>query len=72
MGMSQDQLGRLFERFAQADETIARRFGGTGLGLALTRAFCRLLGGDVEVESSLGKGTRFTIRVPARLPYVGT
>ena len=63
--MSPEQVGRLFERFSQADETTTRKFGGTGLGLALSRAFARLLGGDIAVESVEGEGTSFTLRVPA-------
>ncbi len=65
IGMTGDQLGRLFQRFTQADESTTRRFGGTGLGLALSRAFARLLGGDIAVESEVGRGTVFTLRVPA-------
>ena len=68
IGMTQEQLGRLFQRFAQADETTTRRFGGTGLGLALSRAFARLLGGDISVESTQGEGTCFTLRLPASGP----
>ncbi|MGI3899883.1 MAG: response regulator, partial [Janthinobacterium lividum] len=68
IGMTVEQVSRLFERFAQADETTTRKFGGTGLGLALSRAFARLLGGDVTVESVEGQGTCFTLRVPAALP----
>ena len=68
IGMSQEQVARLFERFTQADASTTRKFGGTGLGLAITRAFCRLLGGDVTVSSTLGAGSTFTIRVPADLP----
>ena len=68
IGMTADQVSRLFQRFAQADETTTRKFGGTGLGLALSRAFARLLGGDVTVESVEGQGTCFTLRVPAVLP----
>ncbi len=68
IGMTPEQLARLFERFAQADSSTTRRFGGTGLGLAITRAFCRLLGGDVTVESAEGRGTRFTIRLPVEMP----
>ena len=68
MGMTPDQLKRLFQRFTQADETTTRRFGGTGLGLALSRAFAQLLGGDITVESTEGVGTCFTIRVPALMP----
>ena len=68
IGMTPDQVGQLFQRFVQADDTIAQRFGGTGLGLALTKAFCRMLGGDVTAESRLGEGTRFTMRIPAAAP----
>ena len=68
IGMTAEQVGRLFQRFAQADESTTRNFGGTGLGLALTRAFCRLLGGDVSVESEPGRGTIFTMRLPAMMP----
>ena len=68
IGMSEEQVGRLFERFSQADETTTRKFGGTGLGLALTRAFCELLGGTIAVGSRLGVGTCFTLQLPAVLP----
>ena len=68
IGMSPDQLKRLFQRFSQADESTTRKFGGTGLGLALTRAFARLLGGDVSVTSTEGQGTCFTLSVPAHAP----
>ena len=67
IGMTPDQLARLFERFTQADDTTTRKFGGTGLGLALTRGFARLLGGDITVESAEGQGTCFTILLPAEL-----
>ena len=65
IGMTADQLASLFERFSQADASTTRRFGGTGLGLAITRAFSRMLGGDVEVESEPGSGTVFAILLPA-------
>ena len=68
IGMSEEQLGRLFQRFTQADETTTRKFGGTGLGLAITRAFARLLGGDIAVESTPGEGTVFTVTLPATMP----
>ena len=68
IGMSAEQMDKLFERFAQADASTTRRFGGTGLGLAITRAFCRLLGGDIEVSSVEGQGSTFTMRLPAVLP----
>ena len=70
IGLSVDQLGRLFQRFTQADESTTRRFGGTGLGLALSRAFARLLGGDIAVQSEEGRGTIFSLRVPAEVVRV--
>ena len=68
IGMTEEQVARLFERFTQADASTTRRFGGTGLGLAITRAFCRLLGGDVSVTSRIGQGSTFTIHIPCILP----
>ncbi len=68
IGMTPEQLERLFQRFTQADVSTTRRFGGTGLGLAITRAFCRLLGGDVDVTSTYGEGSTFTIHLPAEMP----
>ncbi len=64
VGMTQEQLGRLFQAFSQADISTTKRFGGTGLGLAITKHFCIMLGGDVTVESMPGKGSTFTIRLP--------
>jgi signal transduction histidine kinase len=66
IGMTKQQMGRLFQRFSQADDSTTRKYGGTGLGLALTREFCRLMGGDVSVESEEGKGSTFTIDLPAQ------
>lgn len=63
MGMSPDQIGRLFQPFRQASEKISRQFGGTGLGLAISRQLARLLGGDVWVESTPGKGSIFHVRI---------
>ncbi len=68
IGMSPEQVGRLFERFTQADESTTRNYGGTGLGLALSRAFAQLLGGDITVDSVAGEGTSFTLCVPAVAP----
>ncbi len=68
IGMTPEQLARLFQRFTQADETTTRKYGGTGLGLALSRAFAKLLGGDIEVRSVAGEGTCFTVSIPARMP----
>lgn len=67
IGMSPDQQARLFERFTQADASTTRKFGGTGLGLSITRAFASMLGGDIAVASEEGRGTTFTVSVPARI-----
>jgi signal transduction histidine kinase/CheY-like chemotaxis protein len=67
IGMTPEQLERLFQAFSQADAATTRRFGGTGLGLALSRRLCRMMGGDVTVESEVGRGSVFTIRLPARV-----
>jgi PAS domain S-box-containing protein len=67
IGMTPEQMGRLFEAFTQADASTARRYGGTGLGLAITRRFCRMMGGDVVVASEPGTGSTFTVRLPAAL-----
>jgi signal transduction histidine kinase len=66
IGMNETQMGRLFESFYQADSSISRRYGGTGLGLSLTKQFCEMLGGHLTVESAVGEGTTFTMKVPAR------
>lgn len=63
-GMDGDTLARLFQRFSQGDESLSRRFGGTGLGLEISRNLARLMGGDVSVSSHLGQGSTFTFRVP--------
>jgi signal transduction histidine kinase/DNA-binding response OmpR family regulator len=65
IGMTEEQLGRLFQAFAQADASTSRRFGGTGLGLALVHTFCEMLGGSVTVTSAPGAGSTFTVRLPA-------
>jgi GAF domain-containing protein/CheY-like chemotaxis protein/anti-sigma regulatory factor (Ser/Thr protein kinase) len=65
IGMTPEQLERLFEAFSQADAATTRKYGGTGLGLALSRRLCRMMGGDVTVESEAGRGSTFTIRLPA-------
>src|SRR3546814_10216431 len=65
IGISKDGLSKLFQSFSQAETTTANRYGGTGLGLALTRRFCSSMGGAVEVESELGVGSSFKIEVPA-------
>jgi signal transduction histidine kinase/ActR/RegA family two-component response regulator len=63
-GMDADTLARLFQRFSQGDESLSRRFGGTGLGLEISRNLARLMGGDVSVSSHVGQGSIFTFRVP--------
>ncbi|MGA3067334.1 MAG: ATP-binding protein [Tepidisphaeraceae bacterium] len=63
IGISQDQISRLFQPFSQADESMTRRFGGTGLGLTISRRLAQLLGGDVTIQSVPGKGSIFTVRV---------
>jgi len=68
IGMSSEQLGKLFRAFSQADASTARKYGGTGLGLALTRHLCQMMGGDVRVESEPGKGSTFTIELPVGEP----
>jgi signal transduction histidine kinase/DNA-binding response OmpR family regulator/HAMP domain-containing protein len=65
IGMTPEQQAKLFEEFIQADSSTARQYGGTGLGLAITRKLARMMGGDVTVTSEPGKGSVFTVRLPA-------
>jgi PAS domain S-box-containing protein len=65
IGMTPEQLQRLFEAFAQAEAATASRYGGTGLGLAISRKLCHMMGGDIAVESTPGQGSTFTVRLPA-------
>lgn len=67
IGMTTEQIGRLFQAFTQADQATTRKYGGTGLGLVITRRFCQMMGGDIKVESELGKGSTFTFWVPAHI-----
>jgi CheY-like chemotaxis protein len=67
IGMTDEQITRLFQAFVQADVTTARRYGGTGLGLVLTRRMIQMLGGEVSVVSAPGQGSTFTLRFPAIL-----
>ena len=67
IGMTREQVDKLFEAFSQASIETSRKYGGTGLGLALSRDFCRMMGGDITVESEEGTGSTFTITLPARV-----
>jgi len=64
IGITAEQISRLFEAFSQAEAHTARKYGGTGLGLALSREFCRMMGGDIAVESVAGEGSTFTVTLP--------
>ncbi|MEG5050767.1 MULTISPECIES: urea ABC transporter substrate-binding protein [unclassified Microcoleus] len=64
IGMTEDQVSRLFGAFAQADDSTTRKYGGTGLGLTISRKFCQMMGGDITVESEFNCGSSFTIRLP--------
>lgn len=70
IGMTAEQIARLFQEFSQADSSTTRKYGGTGLGLAITDRLCRMMGGSIEVESKLGVGTIFNVRLPAERPPV--
>jgi GAF domain-containing protein/CheY-like chemotaxis protein/anti-sigma regulatory factor (Ser/Thr protein kinase) len=72
IGMTEEQMGRLFQEFSQADASTSRKYGGTGLGLAISRHFCRLMGGDVTAKSKLGEGSTFTIRLPRIVESIET
>jgi hypothetical protein len=64
IGIPPEKIDHVFEEFSQADETTTRDYGGTGLGLPISRRFCQMMGGDITVESSAGQGSTFTIRLP--------
>ena len=64
IGMTAEQMGKLFQEFSQASSATASKYGGTGLGLAISRRFCQMMGGDITVESDPGRGSTFTIRLP--------
>jgi signal transduction histidine kinase len=64
IGMTPEQIARLFQEFSQASSATASRYGGTGLGLAISKRFCQMMGGDIAVESEPARGSTFTIRLP--------
>jgi signal transduction histidine kinase/DNA-binding response OmpR family regulator len=70
IGIPPEKLSHIFEEFSQADESTTRNFGGTGLGLAITRRFCQMMGGDVTVDSVVGEGSIFTLRIPVEVTLV--
>ncbi|MDQ2996887.1 MAG: ATP-binding protein, partial [Chloroflexota bacterium] len=67
IGLTPEQIQGLFKEFMQADPSTTRKYGGTGLGLALSRRFCQMMGGDIAVTSQLGQGSIFTVRLPAEV-----
>jgi signal transduction histidine kinase len=64
IGMTPEQMGKLFQEFSQASSATASKYGGTGLGLAISKRFCQMMGGDITVESEPSHGSTFTIRLP--------
>jgi PAS domain S-box-containing protein len=72
VGMTPAQAGKVFEAFTQADVTTTRKYGGTGLGLAIVSRFCDLMGGTVSVDSRIGEGSRFVVRLPITMTDVAS
>jgi len=68
IGMTPEQMSRLFQAFSQAEASTQQKYGGTGLGLAISRKFARMMGGDITVQSEAGKGSTFTVSLPAVAP----
>ncbi|TDJ51667.1 MAG: DUF429 domain-containing protein [Nitrospina sp.] len=70
IGIAPEEIRSVFSEFTQADSTITRKFGGTGLGMAISRRFCRMMGGDISAQSELNKGSTLTVQLPAKvIPY---
>ncbi|MEG4801615.1 response regulator [Microcoleus sp. ARI1-B5] len=67
IGMTQEQLQRVFQPFTQADASTTKQYGGTGLGLAISQRFCQMMGGSIEASSTLGAGTTFTVLLPSAI-----
>lgn len=68
IGMTAKQISKLFQAFSQADASTTRKFGGTGLGLAISKKFCQMMGGDLTVQSEVGRGSVFTVSLPVDVP----
>jgi signal transduction histidine kinase len=70
IGIPPEKIDHVFEEFSQADETTTRDYGGTGLGLPISRRFCQMMGGDITLESTVGEGSTFIIRLPLEVAVV--